>query len=216
MVDRFDLVAAVSGRSAPEAREMVGLDDLTYIGLHGLEEIASGHLRVAKAAKRAATILPALVAQVVGRLGCLPGLYLERKTYGLAVHFRTAENPQAARQAVLAVLSSTVDAAVFDLVEGRKVVEVRPRARIDKGTAVRRLIRRHGLKAAIYLGDDITDVDAFRAIQQLKRRETLDGMAIVVASQETPPEVSAAADLSLDSVDQVACLLESLAQARRL
>lgn len=212
LLSGYDLVATMSGRSVLDTRRMIDLDGLTYVGHHGLEEMCGGRLYLAAAARRAATVLPDLAALLEHRLGDVPGLYLERKTCSLAIHFRSSANPLAAHAAVLAVLGREVDPTIFCLIEGRKVVEVRPRARVHKGTALRRLIRRHGLKTVIYLGDDVTDVDAFRAIRQLRQERTVDGLGIVVASGETPPEVMTSADLSLDGIQQVEAFLESLVQ----
>ena len=78
---------------------------------------------------------------------------------------------------------------------GRKVLEIRPRANTDKGTAVRTLLERSGARLGLYAGDDTTDLDAFRGLRegQLERAVT-----VAVASSETASELLAAADLVVD------------------
>jgi trehalose 6-phosphate phosphatase len=85
------------------------------------------------------------------------------------------------------------------------VLEVRPPVDAHKGTAVRTLVTRAGVRRALYAGDDRTDVDAFAGLEGLEL-----GLCVAVASPEAPPELLAAADLVVEGTAGVVELLRRL------
>ena len=129
---------------------------------------------------------------------------MERKPLSLTFHFRRVDDEAAAR----AYLTRVADAAeTAGLVPrwGRMVLEIRPPVDADKGTAVRALVTRAGVSRALYAGDDTTDVDAFRGLDELEL-----GVRVAVDSGEAPPDLVAAADLVVDGTDGVLALLRAL------
>jgi trehalose 6-phosphate phosphatase len=83
--------------------------------------------------------------------------------------------------------------------------------RADKGTAVRRLIEEYGPKKALFIGDDTTDLDAFRALEELREEGVLvETLRIGVKSEEGPPEIVSEADLIVDGVEGVEEVLRTL------
>jgi trehalose 6-phosphate phosphatase len=88
---------------------------------------------------------------------------------------------------------------------------LRPPVRIDKGTAVADLVAEHGLRGAIFLGDDITDVDAFQALAAARVAGSVETLTIGVVGPETPAAVRAAVDATVQGVDGAADLLATLA-----
>lgn len=199
----FDLVAAISGRAAPDARRMVGVDTITYVGNHGLEELAPG-AEEPVVVPEAVPLLPR-IAEVLGfvehTLGpLLPGLRVERKGVTGSIHVRQTEDPERAEEAVMALLKGSTLANGLLVTRGRMVVEVRPPVGVDKGTAIAELAERHGLRGAVYLGDDRTDIDAFRALSGLTVRGTLVGVRVAVLHAEAPAGLAESADLALPSI----------------
>jgi trehalose 6-phosphate phosphatase len=94
---------------------------------------------------------------------------------------------------------------------GRKVLEVRPPVKFDKGDGITSLIRQAGVRAAMYAGDDLTDLDAFRALATLTESGELGyGLRVAVHSDDGPAELEAAADIHVDGTDGVHRLLASL------
>ena len=88
---------------------------------------------------------------------------------------------------------------------GRGVVEARPPIEADKGTAVRTLVEEYGPRRAMFLGDDTTDLDAFRELERLREDGTLEEILRVgVKSEEGPQEIVDEADIVADGVDGVA------------
>jgi len=152
----------------------------------------------------------ALVAALATRLARDDVRY-EVKHFGLALHYRGAADPDAARAAILDALARSPEAAVLRIVEGRQVVELRPTVEATKGTATTCLLRRHALRAALFLGDDRTDLDAVHALHAARAEGGRTTLAVAVASPETPPALLAAADGVVDGVPGVAALLAALA-----
>ncbi len=193
----LDLIALVSGRTAADLKAKVGLPGIVYVGLHGADWGGS---------KTPDPAISRLAEWVKDHLG--PGVRLELKGAGFSVHYRGSSDPAGARRRILGLLADQVPPG-YILAEGKQVVEVRP-AGANKGDGVRRLIARFRLRGVIYLGDDLTDLDAFRAVAGW-RAEGGAGLAIAVAGPETPPEVVAAADGVLPSVADACRFLNRLA-----
>ncbi|TFV87970.1 trehalose-phosphatase [Blastococcus sp. CT_GayMR16] len=148
-------VALVSGRGVADLQETSGLSGpFRWVGSHGEE--FDGPLAEELAGRRdelAAVLAPA-VADV-------PGARLEIKPASVAVHVRQVED-RALGAAVLERAGALVDSSLT-LKPGKDVLEV-TLTEADKGTAVRRLMAELDAAAAMYLGDDVTDEDAFRAL----------------------------------------------------
>lgn len=219
--DVFDLVAAISGRAALDARRLVGLGHLLYIGNHGLEQVAPRN-QTADDTRDDPSLAPevhpdaqpysALVTAALDDVArdvvpSYPGVRVERKGVTGSIHFRLAAQPEAAQRAVLDRLLRTPAWGTLRVTQGKQVIELRPPVAMHKGTAVERLITEHGLRGAIYLGDDRTDIDAFQALRERTTREEshqgFHGFAVAVLSAEAPAGLAPAADLALPSIEQV-------------
>jgi trehalose 6-phosphate phosphatase len=95
---------------------------------------------------------------------------------------------------------------------GRKVLEVRPPVALNKGRGVERLLGETDMSAAVYVGDDNTDVDAFESLRRLTAEGRLQiGLCVGVRSDETPRELEDQADLLVDGPHGVRTLLSALA-----
>lgn len=190
--------AVVSGRQLADLRARVDLPGLYYSGNHGFE-IAGPDLAWEMGEAYVAE-LDELAAALDAALPEAEGLLLEHKRYSLSLHYRLAPEAAESAGAVLERLLSTRPR--LRLRHGKKVYEVRPALDWHKGKAVRRLLEQ--LNAAnrvpVFIGDDLTDEDAFREI-------AADGVGILVA--ERPRET--AARLWVRDVDEVAELLDALA-----
>jgi trehalose 6-phosphate phosphatase len=91
------------------------------------------------------------------------------------------------------------------------VIEIRPPLKLDKGMVVERLVEEHGLRGAVFLGDDVTDVDAMMALKRL-RGSGLSTLAIGVAGEEAPAGLVDESDLLLPDPQAVATFLKRLAR----
>ena len=215
LADRFRLVACVTGRRALDARRMVGVDELIYIGNQGFEllrpEDREPQLDAAAAPRgdRARKFLAGLDAEKLGRLG----LRQEDKGPIQVLHWRGAPD-EAEAEAMAGTIASRAEHAGVIPLSGRKVLELRPVAGIDKGSAVHTLLVDHApLAAAIFAGDDRTDLDAFRAMARLAGSPRLGAaVRLGVFTDESPPEIETEADLVVSGTDGVLDVLTVLAQ----
>jgi trehalose 6-phosphate phosphatase len=98
------------------------------------------------------------------------------------------------------------------IAEGKMVVEVRPPLAIDKGTVVRNLVREHGLRGIVYLGDDLTDVDAFRAVRELREEGEILGLTTGVGGVEAPDRLAGVSDILLPGPQAASQFLQALSQ----
>lgn len=221
----FDVVAAVSGRSAEDARRLVGLAGITYIGNHGMERLDpegdrsdgagdAGRLRVLPEAEPYMTAVNAALDEIAATLTPrYPGLRIEYKGVTGSVHVRNTPDPEAAEEAVAHALSELAGPSGLRVTRGKRVVEVRPPVEVDKGVAIAEVIRERHLQSALYLGDDRTDIDAFRMLRRLSDEGVCLGVSVAVLQEEAPPELAAAADVTLSNIERVPALLRWLAEA---
>jgi trehalose 6-phosphate phosphatase len=188
LAGRYALVACVSGRPRSEVERMVGVAGVAVVGEHGLELAPEAVAWAGRMAEFARGVdWPA-----------------ERKPLSVSFHFRRADDHEAAR-AYLTGVAAAAEAEGLVPRWGRMVLEVRPPVDADKGTAVRALVTRAGVRRALYAGDDRTDVDAFHGLDGLEL-----GVRVAVGSAEAPPELLAAADLVVDGTDGVLDVLRRL------
>jgi trehalose 6-phosphate phosphatase len=188
LVDRYALVACISGRPGEDVAELVAVDGVVFVGEHGLE--------LDPRADEWAPVITAFADAV--------DWPAERKRLTVSFHFRNVENEQAA----LGELRGVADRAAAEGLRprwGRKVLEVRPPLDADKGTAVRALLDDRGLRRALYAGDDSTDLDAFRALDGLEL-----AVRVAVASEEGPNELGTTAEIVVGGPEALADLLRAL------
>jgi trehalose 6-phosphate phosphatase len=190
LTERYLLVACVSGRAGEDARRMVGLPDVVYVGNHGLELDPRAEALAVK----------------IRRFRDDIGLPVEDKRLSLSYHFRNAEDEATARTELEQVARRAREAGL-DPRWGRMVLEVRPPVPADKGTAVRALLERSGAQQGLYAGDDTTDLDAFAGLTAAGLEHAV---RVAVASAEGPPELREAADLVVAGPEELARLLEAL------
>lgn len=206
----FDVVAAVSGRSALDARRMVGLDGLMYLGNHGFERLDPGSLApvTLPAAAPYEDDIDATLDAIELQLGPrLPGLRIERKGITGSIHVRACEDPAAAEEIVRRTVAVLAVQKGLRVTEGKMVVEVRPPVDVDKGVVVEDVISGRGLRGAIYLGDDRTDIDALRMMRRLREQGACAAVGVAVLQEEAPADLAEAADITLPNVSATPAFL---------
>ena len=191
LVQRYALVAVVSGRTSEDVGTRLGVDGVVCVGSHGLE--------LEPQADRWRRSLAAFAAHAPW-----PPSEIEQKGLAVAFHFRDRLD---AREAVLELDGIAESAREEGLVAryGRKILEVLPPVGSHKGTAVRRLLEERGLQRALAAGDDTTDLDSFAALDGLEV-----AVRVAVASAEAPSALLDAADLVVESPDEFLAVLRRL------
>jgi trehalose-phosphatase len=201
---RHCTVAVVSGRALADIVSLVGIEELYYAGNHGFEIRGPAGSDLRREIGR--EHLPALARTrdiIAARIQDVPGAFVEDKTYSLSVHYRQSPDER------VPDIERTVDSVLRETPQlrkhpGKKVFEIRPRVEWDKGRAVLWLLEALDLAGEdvlpIYVGDDATDEDAFKA---LARR----GLGFLVSSEARPT----AAAYVLKDTDEVRRFFEALA-----
>ncbi|MFL5821990.1 MAG: trehalose-phosphatase [Solirubrobacteraceae bacterium] len=209
---RYAVVACVSGRRASEARAMVSIGTISYLGSHGAELLRAGWTepaldpRLDDWARRIQEFGRQVDAADLRRRR----VRLEDKGAIVAFHWRGAGDEEAARAAIDAI-AARAESVGFRTHWGRKVLEVRPPVQFDKGAGVATLLEGTDVQNALYAGDDLTDLDAFRAIARLAEEGRIRrAIRVGVRSEEGPEVIITEADLIVAGPDGVRELLAML------
>lgn len=193
LAGKYGLVACVSGRPAADARRLVGLEGIEYVGVHGLESDPE--------ARAFAPQLEAFAERIAW-----PWTVESKAGVTLSFHYREAADEGEAAQRADDV-AHAAEQAGLSARAGRKVLEVRPPVHVDKGTAVGRLLEGRALTRALYAGDDTTDLDAFRGLEEAG----LDvALKVSVGSPEMNPALLTRADLVVDGPGELLSFLRTL------
>jgi trehalose 6-phosphate phosphatase len=204
-------VAILSGRDLADVRERIGLPGLWYAGSHGFELTGpDGTHHQNPEAAASIPVLTGAAADLADQLGHIPGVVVEHKRFGVAVHYRNAARDRVGE--VAAAVRTAGQRTALRVTTGREVIELRPNMDWDKGKTLHWVLdyirdnEGAGPLLPIYLGDDITDEDAFDAVDD-------DGIAILVRHSDDGDRATAAR-YALDDPDRVREFTERL--ARRL
>jgi trehalose 6-phosphate phosphatase len=197
------LVAIVSGRDLDDVRAKVGVPGIAYAGSHGFDilhpdgtrhQLATAHVEVLDAAERV----------LLDRLADAPGSRVERKRFAIAVHDRQVSDP-AVRERIATTVREVGDAhAELRVTGGKRIHELRPAIDWDKGRAIDALLVELDAsdRIPVYLGDDLTDEDGFRAVV------AHGGVGVVVRGEDDDRDTLAAT--ALDTPDDARRFLEEL------
>src|SRR5918996_349537 len=194
-------VAILSGRDLDDVRGRVLVDGIVYAGSHGFDIAATGGLR-RELGVEYLPVLDAAETELRDALDEISGAQLERKHFSVAAHYRNVNDNDAFRVG-LAVDSVAARHPELRRIDGKKVYELLPAIDWNKGKAVLWLLETldlvRGKVLPIFIGDDRTDEDAFRALE--KR-----GVGILVSEQPQPTT----ARYSLKNPDEVERFLRTL------
>jgi trehalose 6-phosphate phosphatase len=205
-------VCVVSGRDRPVVQQLMGVEDLVVAGSHGFDIWSPQEGTIAH---NAAAGFEDLISEVRGRLRAevesIPGVVIEPKRASVALHYRLADLEHHAK--LMAVVDELLDeySGRLKVTPGKMVYEFQPKIDWHKGKAVLHLLRTLHLDdddvVPLYLGDDITDEDAFRALAGR-------GVGIIVGHPDDPEVANrpTAADFVLESTVEVEQFLTRLAR----
>ncbi len=196
LVARYRIVAVVTGRRSDEVAALLDVPHVAYVGLYGLE---------AEAPELVTGVVPRVEAAVVR----VPQAWVEDKGGSIAVHYRQAPDPVAARAALLVALQPVATESGLEIIEGKMVIELVPPDRPMKGGAVERIAGEHGLEAVLYAGDDHADLDAFAGLDRLAASGLLT-VRVAVRGAETPATLIDSADLVTEGPAGLVELLRTL------
>ncbi|OLZ71473.1 trehalose-phosphatase [Streptomyces sp. IMTB 2501] len=208
-------VAVITGRPAGVAVRyggfagVPGLEHLTVLGHYGAErwDAVTGTV-TAPAPHPGVAAVRAELPGVLDRAGAWHGTWIEEKGRAVAVHTRRADDPQAAFDALRGPLTDLATRHGLIVEPGRMVLELRPPG-MDKGVALSEYVRKTGAESVLYAGDDLGDLPAFDAVDEL-RSDGVPGLLVCSGSTEVT-ELAERADMVVDGPAGVVQLLRTLA-----
>lgn len=209
LTDNLTLASVISGRAARDVERRVGIEGIVYVGNHGAEYVEDGTLRHMKGAEPSEHYLQQLLERLAAAADDT-GMVLENKVYSASLHFRQAYDEAGVIERLQSALADGTGIEGFEFFWGNKILEIRRRNGVNKGTALDSLIERRRLESVIFLGDDTTDADALRVLRQSKASGAVSGMGIAVIQDGAPASVLENADYSLNGVSEVAAFLRLL------
>ncbi len=212
LCNQLALVAAISGRPVAEVASMLNIDGMVYIGNHGLERWRQGRAEVTRGARHYCRVIKAAIEELAPLLS-IKGIFIDDKRVTATIHYRLCADHQSAERNILAAIEGSPHASGLRTMPGRMAIDLIPPLTVNKGTAALGLIREYKLKGGVYLGDDLSDIDAFRAIRAAGHDLDFRGLAIAVISREMPEKLVDEADFTLNGVGDVERFLGWLAQA---
>jgi trehalose 6-phosphate phosphatase len=207
LVERLGLVAFVTGRDLDGGRRMVDVPGAVYVGTHGLDMLdAHGRRTVDPGAEEWLSTVREMIDLARGAELEPMGVLIEDKGAAFAVHYRLAEDREAAEAAVIKRVVEPARARGLWVISGYLAYDLRPPVAVNKGTATERLLAGAHYRTALFLGDDLTDCNGFDAVhawagEQASRpgpqasTDSRIGLAAAALTDETWEEVKAAADV---------------------
>jgi trehalose-phosphatase len=197
-------VGIISGRRLPDLEKRLKIPGDVYVaGFHGLEIHTPGETFMHPDAAAATSILRGIAESMRAHLTTLPGVFVEDKVFSIALHYREADPAVrlVAQSRFMDVAREYIDAGRLRVLPGACVIELLPGVSWHKGSALQwireRIERAHGPTFTVYVGDDVTDEDAFRAVGP-------EGMTISAS------ERASGAEFFVNGPDGVKRLLHSL------
>lgn len=210
-VDEF---AIITGRAAADAQAKIAVPGIRVIGNHGLEMIDKGNQSVHPVGEAAKASIAAAMDEIAARVTSLidpTGMVFENKMYTGSIHFRNTPVPEAIDDVLAPIAHEAAASHNLRITGGKMMYELRPLTVVSKGTALQELVQTHGLRGAIFFGDDVTDVDGFRNLRELLEAGSCATLSFGVMSEETHPSVIAESDLLLAGVAETVQVLAELA-----
>jgi trehalose 6-phosphate phosphatase len=206
---RLGLVAVVSGRPLAFLRERIPVPGIPLLGSYGIEQLRDGEPVLAAGAQEWLGKVRSAGEQLAGHFADWPGVRVEEKVVSVAVHWRQAQDPQAAAAEIRRVTAEIAEATGLRSDPGKLVSELRPPIDVDKGSAITELLSDQNLTVVAYAGDDLGDIPALQMVRHLPH-----GYALVVDhGAETDPQLLKLASQRFHGPEAFSSWLTELADA---
>jgi trehalose 6-phosphate phosphatase len=200
------LLAVMSGRPADFLEDRVRVSGVPLLGSYGIEQLRDGVRQIDSEAGEWLGHVREAGQALRNLLGRSPGIRVEEKSVSVAVHWRQAPDQETAAAEVRRVTARVAAETGLSLEPGKLVEELRPSISVDKGSAISALLAARKPAVAVYVGDDLGDIPALRAVREA------GGYALVVDhGPETDPRLLELADEIYAGTDGFADWLGKLA-----
>jgi trehalose 6-phosphate phosphatase len=213
LVMMLPLVSVVSGRAVRDLYHRIAIPGIVCIGNHGLETWINGERHIDETVRRYRPSIVAAIEELQSNLTV--GMWIEDKYATATLHYRMTPNPHETQRKLAPLMQEIAERHGLVTHGGNRLFELRPPVNKNKGTALEKLVTDYDLDAVLYIGDDLTDVDALKVAHELRIAHQCYGVGIGVMSKDNPSgsEISAVADVVANGVQDVEHLLGWLAEA---
>lgn len=208
------IAGIITGRAVDDVRQRVDIPDLLIVGNHGLEWFDHGKRVDHEAGVAAEDGILRAMTRTQERLQAVTsteGMLFENKRLSASIHYRNAADPVNIGLLLLPIVEEEAAANGLRVSGGKMLVELRPTAIVSKGTALEEIVESRNLKGTVFFGDDVTDVDGFRALHRMREEEGLKSVAIAIRSADVHPDVIAESDVVLEGVPDMVVVLHRIA-----
>jgi trehalose 6-phosphate phosphatase len=215
LASRVGLLALITGREVGDGRDLVPLRNAIYIGNHGLQALyPTGEITIAREALPYVPAVETAARRARALTEQLPDLFIEDKRLSVVLHYRQVADAHTALAFIEHAVAGPARKDGLDVMTGKMAIEIRPPVPVTKGTAVGGLLRGGSYEAALFAGDDLTDITALKALR-LWTGAGGDrvGLGVAVAGDETPSKVLFEADVHVAGVEGMAELIARLVEA---
>jgi len=212
-----DVAGIITGRAVEDVlarADVHDLHELLVVGNHGLEWLDRGERIDHEAGLAAEQSTREAMARIEARmtaLGNTEGVLFEDKRLSASIHYRNAPDPAAVGAQLLPIVKEEAERAHLRVTTGKMLVELRPTAIVSKGTALEQIVLTRHLRGAVFFGDDVTDVDGFRALHQL-RDDGVRTVAVGVRSPDVHPDVIANSDIVVEDVSEMIRVMQRIGE----
>lgn len=210
--DRYLLAGVISGRGLADVDRMVPVPGIARGGNHGLEIAGPGAApRLVAGADEPVARLRRFVEGLDGAVLAAHGTWMEDKGASVSLHYREATDPGAAGEWLRSEVRPAAREAGLRTRDGKMILELLPDIDVDKGSALAELVLAAGAQRVLYVGDDHTDADAWRAMRQMVDDGRIASAWCVLADgAEVDAAVRAQADEAVHGTDGVLQLMRAL------
>lgn len=211
---QVDVAGVITGRAVDDIASRIDIGELIVVGNHGLEwserNVRHDHAAGVAVIETIAKVLDQVKAELASQTD-VDRLIWENKRLSGTIHFRNTDDPAEVESLLLPIVQPLAEANGLRCTPGKMIVELRPTAMVTKGTALSEIIDKYELESAIFIGDDVTDVDGFRALNEL-RNAGKHTLSIGVVTIDAHPDVAAYADIVVGSVHEIVEVLSEVGE----
>ncbi len=215
MVLMLPLVAAISGRSARDLQARIAIPGMIYIGNQGLERWKDGGRVLNENVRQYRKALASTLDKLRPHLTI--GMWIEDKYATASIHYRLTPKPEAAAEELEPLIDEMARKHGLIVTQGKRLFEIRPPINTNKGTAIDELVQEYQLESLIYLGDDMSDIEAMEKARKLRDLDICRTVTIGVRSQndnsDEAQSLRLTADLMVNDVNDVESFLGWLLNA---
>lgn len=212
--DHVDAAGIITGRAVDDVASRIDISTMFVVGNHGLEWSEQGRRHDHEAGIAAIEAVANTLEQTKSRLAAqtdVAQMIWENKRLSGTIHFRNVDDPAETERLLLPIVQPLAEENGLRCTTGKMIVELRPLAQVTKGTALAELVEKNNLESAVFIGDDVTDVDGFRALHAL-RAQGRHTLAIGVVTPDSHPDIAAHSDVMVGSVKEIVDVLTQVGE----